>query len=500
MMKNTIIASIERINAGKGPKVADWRLIGTHVSRREQYFVKAKTEQARSIEELQYSLTVYVDSSGAPGGAAGGAGAADGAPLGAPNGGKARGEATVTIQPSLTKAEIVAKIGQAVFAASKSKNPWFDLPGPAEPKVVLPVSGFDDGVRMKFVRDALYAPEAEIAAGAGTARGGAVTMGGASAKESAASGSGGAYRTSDGAANLPRVNALELFVSREEKEFINSKGARNSISRWKGYSEFVVEADSPKGTVELFDDIEFSDPDPERLSEATRSRLIQVRDRALATPLPTVKDIPVILSGREAEEVFAWFFGNSSTSMIFTKASSFAAGMDIQKTEKAGSVADPFDLWAEPAIPGLPASSAFDADGFPLERTLVIEAGILKTLVGSVRHADWLGVERKGNFSLFSVSPGSMGIGEMRSRPYLEPVMFSDFRLDNVTGDFGAEIRLAYWFDGKTRVPVTGGSISGSVAELRSTMQRSSERGLASRSLCPKALLLQGVSITGIAP
>lgn len=471
MMKDTIIASIGKINAGNGPRVADWRLIRTKSSRQEQYFVKARTEQARSVEETQYALTVYVDSSGAP----------EGSPVGEAEGKKVRGEATVTIQPSHSEAEIEGKISQAVFAASKSRNLWFDLPGPAEPKVVLPGSGFDkldERTLMKYVRNTLYGPEAEIAAAEGGAEGAAESRGGTS---------------------LPRINALELFVSREEYEFFNSKGLHTSTSRWKGYSEFVVEADSPKGAVELFDDIEFSDPDPERLSEATRSRLVQVRDRALATPMPAMKDVPVILSGREAEEVFAWFFVNSSTAMIFTKASSFQVGTDIQRTEEGGTAEDPIDLWAEPVIPGLPASSAFDADGFPLERTPVIEAGILKTLVGSVRHADWLAVPRKGNFSLFSVSPGTLGIGEMRARPCLEPVMFSDFRLDEVTGDFGAEIRLAYYFDGKKRIPVTGGSISGSVAELRSTMRRSSELALASRSLCPKALLLRGVSITGIA-
>jgi len=452
MMKDTIITAIGKINSGKGPKVADWRLIGTVISRGERYFVKTGTELSRAVEETRYSLTVYVDAE--------------------VSGKKVRGDATVTIQPSHREAEIEAKILQAVFAASKSKNAWFDLPGPSVPKVVLPASGFD-GLdaqnRMKSVRDALYAPEADIAA------------------------------AEPSAARLSRINSLEIFLSREDKTFSNSKGQEFRSSAWKGYSEFVVEADSRLGMVELFDDIEFSDPDAGRLSEVTKSRLVQVRDRALAVPMGAIKDLPVILSGREAEEVFAWFFENSTTSAIFTKSSSFVQGANIQQAEGSGSVEDPLGLWAEPFIKGLPASSAFDADGFPLERTAVIEDGYLNTLVGAIRYADWLGVERKGSFPLFSVSPGSMSMADMLAKPHLAPVMFSDFRLDSITGDFGAEIRLAYWFDGKKRIPVTGGSISGSVSELRSTMRRSSERAIASRSLCPKALLLNGVSITGTA-
>ena len=465
MMKSMIVKAIAKINGTSAVKIADWRLVGTEISREERYFVRSGTELARAVRESLFSLTVYVDSK--------------------EKGGKYRGEATVAIQPSHTETEVEEKIGQALFAASKSRNPWFDLPGPAEPKIGLPSSGFDDlgeGSRMEAVRKALYAPEARLAA-AGTPDG----LSGPSAS---------------------RINSLELFVSRVEKNFMNSKGHEFKTSGWKGYSEFVVEASPPKaaqpaaesqGPVELFDDIEFSDPEPSRLGEATGSRLEQVRDRAAALPLPSLNGIPVILSGKEAEEVFAWFFGNSTTGAIFTKASPFALGMKVQETEKGSPAKDPIDLWAEPVIQGLAASASFDPDGFPLERTAVIVRGQLKTLTGAIRHADWLGVPRKGSFSLFSVSPGTMPLAEMRAKPCLEPVMFSDFRLDPVTGDFGAEIRLAYWFDGEKRIPVTGGSISGSVAEFRSTMRRSLERSLGARSLCPKAVLLQGISVTGIA-
>jgi len=455
MMKKTILAAIAAINAKGEANIADWRLVGTTVSRQEEYFIREKTEQLRAVDEVRYSLTVYVDSEA--------------------GGKKFRGEATVGIQPSHTKAEVEAKIGQAVFAASKSKNAWFDLPGPTAAKVSLPSSGFEGlaaDARMEALRSALYAPEA--AAGA---------LSGDSSTESA---------------TKPRINSLELFLSKEKKTFANSKGLEFSDLTWRGYSEFVVEADSARGPVELFDDIEFSDPDEARLRDATGSRLAQVGDRALATPMPSLSDIPVILSGKEAEDLFAWFFGNSTTSAIFTKASPFTLGAYVQAADKGGEAADPLDMWAEPYLRGLAASSPFDADGFPLERTQVIQGGYLRNLVGPIRYADWLGVERKGSFPLFSVSPGTMPLADMRAKPYLEPVMFSDFRLDPVTGDFGAEMRLAYWFDGEKRRPVTGGSISGSVTELRSTMRRSFERGLATRSLCPKAALLRGVSITGI--
>jgi predicted Zn-dependent protease len=481
MMIATIREAIASINAHDTTKISDWRLVERRLERQERYYVASKAEQARAVDETLYSLTVYVDTiasgAGGSGGTSSGAGtgslpnAASGSassagtnnPSASPALKKFRGEATITIQPTFSRAECMAKIRQAAFAASKSRNPWFELPEPSVPKTSVPVSGFEalsPAERIETVRHAFF---------------------------SAANRFGG----------NARINSLELFITKETKRLLNSRGFDFVSAIWRGYSEFVVEADSSSGTVELFDDIEFSEPDASRLSEAIETRLAQVHDRAHAAPMPTLQGLPVILRGKEAEEVFGWFFHNSRTEMIYSKASAFEAGKSAQESNKGEAPVEPLDVFAEPVISGLPSSSAFDADGFPLERTAVIEDGILKTLIGSIRHADWLGVPRKGAFGLFSVSPGTMSLDEMHAAPYLEPVMFSDFRLDPVTGDFGAEVRLAYYFDGAKVVPVTGGSISGSLSALRAAMRRSKEVGLAAHSLCPKAVMLQGVIITG---
>jgi predicted Zn-dependent protease len=452
MMMQTIISGIHAHNEISELKISDWRIIKSKLSRQERYFIRNQIEQSRTVDTFVYTLTVYIDNK-------------------TESGECTRGEATIAIQPSLTLEELKERIDYAAFAASKSKNPWFDVPGPSQQKETISASGFEkitNSEALALAEKALFSSQATRV---------------------------------DNAIQIEKpaqINSLELFLSLEEKEFLNSKGQSFSTREWKGYSEFVVDIQSPLGIVELFDDIEFSEPDPERLAKATGERLAQVIDRAKALPLPVVKELPVIMRGKEAEELFGWFFDNSTTSMIFMKASTFAVGDNVQSGQAKNLPEDPFDLWAEVSIPGLIHSCAFDADGFPLERTLVIEQGVLKTLIGSLRHADWLNIPRKGALRLFSVSPGAVSLEEMRSQPYLEPLMFSDFRLDTVTGDFGGEIRLAYYFDGKTKIPVTGGSISGSISNLRSTMKRSRERSLGTRSLSPSAILLHGVSITGI--
>jgi len=513
--------------------IADWRLVERSIQRQERYYIVDRAEQARSVDEVFYSLTLYVDSIDdvSHPSACSNETATDEASANSAHGSekvdaseapqKFRGEATITIFPSYTLDDCVARIRQAVFAASKSHNPWLSLPAPSPLYVQVPPSGFEAlsfKDQVESVRSALYsvsvpinepmtAPLAESLAAPKNCK--------------------------------SRINSLELFISKEQRRLLNSQGIDYSRTILRGYSEFVVEANSPakipsnnpaesstdssayspNSTVELFDDIEFSEPDPVRLKQSISNRLIQVSDRALARPMPKLSGIPLILRGKEAEEIFAWFFENSRTETIYSKASPFRPGANVQggneniEGESKGAcsefnssqlietetkkVLEPLDLWAEPFISELPASAAFDSDGFPLERTLVIENGILKTLIGSVRHADWLRVPRKGAFSLFSVPSGSMSLEEMHAVPYIEPVMFSDFRLDSMTGDFGAEVRLAYYYDGKNVIPVTAGSISSSMSTMRTTMRRSKEIATMSRSACPIAVMLQGAIIAG---
>ena len=69
---------------------------------------------------------------------------------------------------------------------------------------------------------------------------------------------------------------------------------------------------------------------------------------------------------------------------------------------------------------------------------------------------------------------------------------------DTLTGDFGGEIRLAYHFDGKTVIPVTGVSISGNIKNLHKEMYLSSEIQQANNFRDPKTIKVLNVSVTGV--
>jgi PmbA protein len=444
MMIDTIIAALEAASAkpapGAGATISDWRLVETKKTGWQRFYIGKALDQRRALDLVEYRLTLYVDSE------------RDGVAY--------RGEATVAIHPTQTPEEIGILVARTTFAASKSRTPHFGIPGPAPARVDFPVSAFegrDIELCMDDLARALYAPDGPPESDA-------------------------------------RINSLELFLTRQRTRIANSRGCDVSFAQWKGECEFIVEASGPAGDVELYDDIVFGEPDLARLGSATASLLLLVAERARARAMPALVDTPLILRGENAQEVFAWFHDNARSDMVYTKASPFSAGSPVQGE---ASVAEALDTRAESFIPGLPQSAPFDPEGYPISSSPIIESGVITTLHGPVRYAQRLGLPATGAFPLFSVSPGALALDALREKPCLEPLLFSDFQLDSQSGSFGAEIRLAWYFDGKERYPVTGGSVTGSLMDNRAAMLRSRELSLCSRSLCPSAVKLFSVSVTG---
>ena len=74
---------------------------------------------------------------------------------------------------------------------------------------------------------------------------------------------------------------------------------------------------------------------------------------------------------------------------------------------------------------------------------------------------------------------------------------FSDFQMDTMSGHFGGEIRLAYWFDGKETRIVTGGSVNGSIMDCCGKLRFSLERYSGATYQGPLAVLMPGVPVAG---
>jgi PmbA protein len=443
MMINTIIAALAARH-----EIADWRITERSRHGEEAFFVGRRLDMRREVAKRGYDLVVYVDGKGE-------------------DGAKTRGEATVAVHPTMDEAEVSRLVERAAFAAARSRNPWYSLPGKAEARIAPAADAFAGrpiSATMGELATALYAGEARV----------------------------------KGA----NINSLELFLAREETRIVNSRGVDARFEGWKGYVEFTVEAASKEGPVELTDFFSFAAATPERFTEELATRLRNVADRALATPTPTIEGLPLILTGANAEELLGWFHMNLNAYDVYGKSSPFELGASVHGPDAGANGADggfdPVTLYAEARLEGAAASAPFDPEGIPLDRVLLCDRGVAKKLWGPSRYAAFLGLPPEGNYPLFSIEGGTKSVADFRAQPHIEAAFFSDFTVDESSGDFGGEIRLAYVFDGKERRPVTGGSITGSLFDNRGSIRLSKEVALVENMLGPEAVLLPKVSITGL--
>jgi len=421
--------------------IAAWRVSETRRNGVESYLVRDKPDLSRSKRTLDYQVTVFVDS-----------GSGDS---------RTRGSATASVHPTMGRGGVEAVLDRAIFAASKSRNPWYPLTAPAPAAISMPPSGFESRPPEAWTGELLAALYAEA-----------------------------------GTPGRGRVNSLELFLSRVERRVLDSGGVDAAWSGWSGTVEATVEAEGSSGGVELTDWIRFAEPDFGMLRSEMGRRLTAVSDRARARPMPGLEGLPLILAGNDAEAILGWFFQNLDASRVFAKSSPFALGDSLHGPQARAGEYDPLDLRAEPVLRGSPRSAPFDGEGFPLAPLACVEKGVATAFHGPSRYAHYLGLRPAGSFSLFSVGPGSVAAAALRGEPSLEVAYFSDFDVDPDSGDFGGEIRLAYWNDGKERIPVSGGSVTGSLLENRGRIRFSRETAMSEGMLGPEAILLPKVSVT----
>ena len=88
-------------------------------------------------------------------------------------------------------------------------------------------------------------------------------------------------------------------------------------------------------------------------------------------------------------------------------------------------------------------------------------------------------------------------VEEMKKDPYLEIIQFSSFVMNPMTGDFGGEIRLAYYYDGKTVTPVTGGSITCNMQDSLSSMYFSRKTRQINNCVVPQTIQVFNVNVAG---
>ncbi len=288
------------------------------------------------------------------------------------------------------------------------------------------------------------------------------------------------------------INSAEIFINKYKCRLITSAGIDVTFEKYKGEIELITDWKEGNGAVELYNMISFSDYCPEIIEEEAKQLLINTRNRALAKQATDIKDINIILSNDAVKEIMGLYLTHSSAKAKYEEVATIKVGEMFQGE---GITGDLINIELNPFMKNSPDSVPYDDDGVALRRHILFKNGVLKKYHGSVQFSSYLDIEPTGSITNMEVKGGAVSYEDFKHDPYIEILTFSDFYMDNMTGDFGGEIRLAIYFDGKNEIPITGASLSANLFDVQKEFYLSKEIIQKGNYMGPKALMYKNGSI-----
>ena len=289
------------------------------------------------------------------------------------------------------------------------------------------------------------------------------------------------------------VNSWELFCAREATRFVNSRGVDVCYSQPASTLEVVVNARRDGREIELYRLFTGGGCDRDALRARLREALDAARERLSARPTPALGRADVLFTTEAAVELYEFFASRMDAAFKYRGYSSWEEGRPID-----GALAgDRVTLRALRSLPFSSENAPIDGEGAPVRDTTLIEDGVARHFLGSRQFSCYLNLESSFIPGCLEASGGTAEEADLRGGAYLEAREFSDFQVDPMTGDIAGEIRLAIWHDGTRAIPVTGGSVSGSMLDFMRTMRMSRRLTQYDSWRIPALTRLYGVRITG---
>ncbi len=289
------------------------------------------------------------------------------------------------------------------------------------------------------------------------------------------------------------LNSYEIFTAAVTRRFVNSEGVDVTETYPDSMLEAVVNARSEGHEIELYRMYRSGSPDADGLHRDLERVMAYGRDRLHTVPTPAIGMADVIFSTDDTRQIYDYFVDRMNPSMVLRKFSDWEIGVPIE-TDVRG---DRVTVEALRTLPNSSCNRAFDVEGAPIRDVVMIRDGVPEHYLGGRMFSSYMGLTDSFIPGNIAVSGGTKSEAELRKGPYLEVVEFSDFQVDSMTGDIFGEIRLAYWHDGETTVPVSGGSVSGDMHEFVKEMYLSAETVQYNNYRVPAVTKLCGVTVTG---
>lgn len=337
--------------------------------------------------------------------------------------GKVRGAYSTIIFPEMTDDEIIMKLNEAIYSAAFAANPFYELPKGGKEEFVNMQGKINDYTLNEAIMEmsrAMFRHDVN---------------------------------------DEVFINSAEIFAEHHIVRIINSEGIDAGYAKYKINGEFVTQCTNLQD-VEYYQDFSYNDLDADDLAELVKESLDIVKARALAEKAPASGKYDIILSGKQMNTIFSYYISRSNASYIYPGYSNYKIGDKVQGDDIKG---EQINLILKASVP-------YSSEGVKMIDRELLNEGRLLAVHGSSRFSYYLGVETTGEYQRIEVDNGTVNFNNMKEKPYLHVISFSDFQMDDFTGNFGGEIRLGYLFDGEKLQYVTGGSINGNILEAHKNM------------------------------
>ena len=282
------------------------------------------------------------------------------------------------------------------------------------------------------------------------------------------------------------LNAVEIFINRITETVVNSRGLHKTQHRYTAMVEAIPTATADGESVELYEQYNFNALDVGAIAREIADKLEQAAARHKARRMEISGVKKVILNSQELMELFWNFADDLDYSTVYSHHNVFKKGDALQTAPKG----DKLGITMTASLPGCAGSRCFDRDGMDLTEKRIVDDGKAVSYFGSNRFGQYLGETPTGNLPCIRLDAGTAEMAEFAEGPYLEIVSMSGIQTDFYADYVGGEIRLAYWHDGETILPVTGVSVSGKLSEVLNNIRFSRECALMGSFYGPKKAMV----------
>ena len=264
------------------------------------------------------------------------------------------------------------------------------------------------------------------------------------------------------------LNSVEVFINKHTERVINSRGLDKTQVRYDAMVEAIPTYNGGTQSVELYEQYNFSTLDTDVLCREIAEKMEQVKARYEAKAPAEPLSCPVILNIQEVSELMREIAWDLNYSSVYSHSNLFKKGEPVQKE----ILGDPIGITMAGQVSGSVRSRCFDEDGLSLGSIRLVDNGKVMNYFGSNRYGQYLEEKPTGSLPCLCADAGTAVMPEGN---WLEVISMSGLQVDYYNDYIGGEVRLAYYHTPEGIVPVTGISVSGSLAEVLKQIRFSPE-------------------------